>query len=78
MMIEPGTWECESGAEARVFATDGAEPFPVLGAVKDPAGHWEAQSWTADGRLLSSGERCRLDLKTRTGDLPAHCKGKSE
>jgi hypothetical protein len=51
-MIELGKqYKTRDGREVRIYAVDGAEMFPVHGAIKlDDAG-WELVAWRSDGRI---------------------------
>lgn len=39
------------GREARVYSQDGAEPWPIHGAIKNNLG-WDSVSWTKQGQRL--------------------------
>ena len=63
--IQPGQlWLCRDGVtKARVYATDGQEPYPIHGAIQAQAG-WAADTWTSAGLLVTEGGH-PLDLIRR-------------
>jgi hypothetical protein len=43
------------GREVRIYATDGAGPYPVQGAIKRSDG-WICATWLSDGHVISRKE----------------------
>jgi len=60
MISKDKTYRTRDGREVRIYATDGAEAWPVHGAVK--LGHqWFMREWTEHG-MAALQERCVTDL----------------
>ena len=47
-------YKTRDGREVRIYATDGAGPYPVQGAIKRSEG-WNCATWLSDGHVI----RCR-------------------
>jgi hypothetical protein len=46
-------YKTRDGREVRIYATDGAGPYPVQGAIKRSDG-WNCATWLSDGHVISS------------------------
>lgn len=59
--LKPGEiWRRRDGGKARIYATDGTEPFPVHGATEHEDG-WRLDSWTSKGSFWLN-EKSDFDL----------------
>ena len=54
-------YKTREGLEVRVYATDGAGPYPVQGAIKRSDG-WVCATWLSDGHVRRLGKEDRDDL----------------
>lgn len=42
-------YRTRDGREVRIYATDGADPYPVHGAIKNSDGEWCGSAWRVNG-----------------------------
>ena len=54
-------YRTRDGREVRIYATDGAGPYPVQGACLDGIG-WVIEKWTVDGSATWNGTTGKSDL----------------
>lgn len=45
-------YKTRRGREVRIYAVDAKGNYPVHGAIRDPKGQWELESWTTDGEYI--------------------------
>lgn len=63
MKIEAGKlYRTRSGHIARVYATDGVDPYPVHGAIAQSESVWEMHVWTGCGRFNLNNKSSYLDI----------------
>jgi hypothetical protein len=56
MPFEAGkTYHTRNGDVARIYATDGEQPYPLHGAIQGVSG-WEINTWTLMGRFYHGKE----------------------
>ena len=59
----PKHYRTRGGDLARVYATDGAFPCPIHGAIQASNGSWSSETWAADGTFDPKGSgRSFMDL----------------
>ena len=62
MIDKSKTYKTRDGREVRIYATDGANPYPVHGAYLDD-GEWKGSAWTLGGSYNVIGaETCIHNL----------------
>lgn len=61
MIDKNKTYKTRDGREARIYATDGAAPYFVHGAVLDD-GDWIPEIWTIAGKFTDDGSGEGYDL----------------
>ena len=71
-------YRTRDGREVRIYATDGADPYPVHGAIKNSDGEWCGSAWR---RMVGKSWRVerRTDsltvLRMTSGPPDIRCKG---
>jgi hypothetical protein len=71
MINKNKTYKTRDGREVRIYATDGAMPRPVHGAVKSSYDStWHSFQWHEDGRLVHNV--LAVDLSDLIEDRPRH------
>ena len=75
MNWKPGPAKTRDGREARIYAVDGCEPFPIHGAIQR-GNHWTQEHWTSDGLNMGAAFTSSADLlppKLSRDEVVAQC-----
>jgi len=61
MISKDKQYRTRDGRDVRIYAMDGAEPYPVHGAIKNDEG-WVRSAWTKEGLVLIVSKEFETDL----------------